>query len=139
MPPAVEEKVSHPGVYERPAQPVSQSPVEDTDDLPEPPKTAPPPTPPAPPMKPKDPKVNHPHAWAGRFIFYWREINSVTGEIGPLPGVLIEPSRPLADGSWDLNFWRKGSMQGRSQVKFSEKPKAGCFTFRPGEKPKEAK
>ena len=76
-----------------------------------------------------EPKVNPPHPWAGRIVFYWRAVNSATGELSPLPAMLIEKTR--ASDGWELNFWRRGQMQGRSSVKHSDKPKAGCFTLPP--------
>ncbi len=81
---------------------------------------------------PSEPKVNAPHAWAGRMVFYWRVTNQATGELSPLPAMLLEPTRG-SDG-WTLNFWRYNAMQGRQQVKHSEKPRAGCFTFAAGDK-----
>ena len=64
------------------------------------------------PARPAEPKVNQPHAWAGRSVFYWRVVNQTTGEISPLPAMLIGPTR-LIEGAWELNFFRKGQMQGR--------------------------
>ncbi len=78
---------------------------------------------------PKAPaKVNLPHPWAGCSVFYWRVTNQATGEISPLPALLLAPTRGT-DGAWDLNFWRLNHMQGRQQVKFSDTPKAGCWTW----------
>jgi hypothetical protein len=79
---------------------------------------------------PPEPKANQPHPWAGRLVFYWRAVNQATGELAPLPATLLEPTR-CVDGGWDLNFQRRGQVQGRQGVKFSEKPKAGCFTWPP--------
>lgn len=86
---------------------------------------------------PAEPKVNQPHPWAGRSVFYWRVIDQTTGEIAPLPAMLIEQTR--ASEGWELNFWRKGQMQGRTNIKFSDKPKAFCFTFPPDAKPAKSK
>ncbi len=75
-----------------------------------------------------EPKVIQPHPWAGRMAYYWRETKP--GEISPLPAMLIAQTR-ATDGCWDLNFWRQNHMQGRSNVRHSAVPKAGCFTFPP--------
>lgn len=75
--------------------------------------------------KPKEPKVRAAHPWAGRMVVYWRE--TAPGELSPLPAMLLAPHR-VSEG-WDLNFWRVGHMQGRQDVKFSEKPKACCWTW----------
>ncbi len=82
------------------------------------------------PAKP-EPKVEPPHPWAGLRVFYWREVRP--GVIGALPAMLLEPTRAL--GGWNLNFWRRGSMQGRERVQHAAEPKAGAFTFPPGFKP----
>ncbi len=70
-------------------------------------------------------KVRQPHHWAGRMVFYWRQ--TAANEISPLPAMLLEPTR--ASEGWELNFWRRGQMQGRANVKHSSVPKAGCWTW----------
>lgn len=88
-----------------------------------------------------EPKVNMPHPWAGRMVFYWRMVNPLTGELSALPAMLLEPARgPVANpDGWDLNFYGRGKMQGRSGVKFSEKPRAGFWTWGPQGAPKVGK
>jgi len=80
------------------------------------------------------PKVTLPHPWAGRAVLYWRETSP--GVIAPLPAMLIQPTR--ATEGWDLNFWRVNQMQGRTNVKFSDTPKAGCWTWLAEDAPDEA-
>ena len=90
------------------------------------------------PLPPAEPKVNPPHAWTGRAVYYWRVSDLATGALSAMPAMLIEPSRqpmgnkvPPGQEGWELNSYRRGQMMGRSNVKYSEKPKAGCWSWMP--------
>jgi hypothetical protein len=86
-----------------------------------------------------EPKVIPLHAWAGRQVFYWRITNAATGEISPLPAMLIAPTFKNAlagTEGWDVNVFRPGQIRGQRNVKFSDKPRAGYWTWGPQGAPK---
>lgn len=86
---------------------------------------------------PPERKVHTAHPWVGKAVLYWRITQQTTGAISPLPAMLIQPG-PRQDGSWDLNVHRVGAIQGRNGVRFSETPRAGCWTWPQEEAPAKA-
>jgi hypothetical protein len=85
------------------------------------------------------PKIVPVHPWAGMQVCYWRITNALTGEISPLPAMLIQPTfRANREGteSWDVNVFRTGQLRGQRDVKRSDTPRAGCWTWGPQGAPK---
>lgn len=83
----------------------------------------------APKAEAKEPKVNLPHASVGKTVLYWRIANQMTGEISASPAIVLQTAVGAGDSAFDLNVFRLGTVMSRPNVKPSDKPKAGCFTW----------